>query len=95
MTTILNLPDDLLKQVESHAARAGSELNEAVADLLRIGLAATVPAVSAADESMLERRRALTRKFVTGEWGVELAGYEETRAANRRKAAEQANAWRD
>lgn len=95
MTTTLNLPDDLLRQVESHAAREGSELDDAVAALLRIGLAATAPAGSAPDESTLERRRALTRKFVAGELGVELPGYEEARAADRRKSAERANAWRD
>ena len=93
MTTTLNIPDDLLKQVETHAARAGSELNDAVADLLRIGLAASTGAT--VDESMLERRRSLTQKFVTGEWGVELAGYEQARAADRSKDAERANAWRD
>lgn len=93
MTTILNLPDDLLRQVESHAARAGSELSDAVAELLRIGLATTTG--STPDESMLQRRQALTRKFATGEWGVELAGYEESRAADQRKDAERPNAWRD
>jgi hypothetical protein len=44
---------------------------------------------------MLERRRALTQKFVSGEWGLELAGYEEARAVDRRKAAERAKAWRE
>jgi hypothetical protein len=43
---------------------------------------------------MLERRRALVEEFVTGERGVELAGYEQARAADRRKEAERANAWR-
>ena len=59
MTTILNLPDDLMKQVELHAARAGSELNNAVADLLRIGLATSAAGGATPDAAMLERRRAL------------------------------------
>ncbi len=95
MTTTLTLPDDLLRQVESHAARAGSDLNDAVAALLRVGLATAASAESAPDDSMLERRRALTQKFVSGEWGLELAGYEEARAVDRRKAAERAKAWRE
>jgi hypothetical protein len=33
MTTKLTLPNDLLRQVESHAAREGSDLNNAVAKL--------------------------------------------------------------
>ena len=93
MITTLTLPDDLLRQVESHAARAGSDLNDAVADLLRLGLARATASQSAPDESMLEHRRALTQKFVSGEWGVELNGYEEARAVDRRKAAERAKAW--
>ena len=92
MMTTLNIPDDLLKQVQSHADRAGSGLNDAVADLLRIGLA--VSTETTPDESTLERRRALVEEFVTGERGVELAGYEQARAADRRKEAERAKAWR-
>ncbi|HEV3385216.1 MAG TPA: hypothetical protein VG097_10380 [Gemmata sp.] len=95
MTTTLELPDDLLRKVESHAARDGSDLNDAVVALLRIGLATAASAASAPDESMLEHRRALTQKFISGEWGVELAGYEEARAVDRRKAAERAKAWRE
>jgi len=93
MPTIVTLPDDLLRQVESHAARAGSDLNDAVTDLLRLGLARATASQSAPDESMLEHRRALTQKFVSGEWGVELNGYEEARAVDRRKAAEREKAW--
>jgi hypothetical protein len=89
----LNLPDDLMKEVEAHAA--GSELNDAVADLLRIGLATSAAGVTSPDAAMLERRRELIQKFVSVEWGVELAGYEEARAVDRRKDAERANAWRD
>ena len=43
----------------------------------------------------MERRRALTRKFVSGEWGVDLAGYEEGLAVDRGKEEDRANAWRD
>jgi hypothetical protein len=94
MITTLTLPDDLLREVTSHAAREGSDLNDAIATLLRIGLATATSAVSV-DELMLERRRTLTQKFISGEWGVELVGYEEARAMDRRKAAERAKAWRE
>jgi hypothetical protein len=50
---------------------------------------------SVTDESMLQRRWELTQKFISGEWGVELAGYEESRPVENRKTAERANAWRE
>jgi hypothetical protein len=37
-----------------------------------------------ADALMLKRRQALMQKFISGEWGVELKGFEEARAAERR-----------
>ena len=95
MSTTLELPDDLLREVESHATRNGSDLNHAVAALLRIGLSSTASTITAPDEAMLERRRALSAKFISGEQGVELAAYEEARAVDRRKAAERAEAWRE
>ena len=95
MTTTLTLPDDLLRQVESHAAREGSDLNDAVADLLRIGLAKAASAESAPDESMLQRRREIAEKFISGEWGVELEGFEAGRAADREAARARAQLWRD
>ncbi|MGH9675963.1 MAG: hypothetical protein ACRD36_02585, partial [Candidatus Acidiferrum sp.] len=76
----------------------GRKLKDAVADLLRKGLAADPaqsPTVVKANEAMLQRRKELTRKFLSGEWGLELAGYEETKEADRRKSAERARAWRD
>jgi hypothetical protein len=95
MSTTLEIPDDLLREVESHATRNGSDLNDAVAALLRIGLSSAASTATTPDEAMLERRRALTEKFISGEQGVELAGYEDARALDRRKAAERAEAWRE
>ncbi len=95
MTTAVTLPDDLLREIQSHAAREGADLNEAITALLRIGLAKSSANGSTQDEAMLLRRQALTQKFVTGEWGLELTGYEQARSADRRKAAERANAWRE
>ncbi len=40
MKTTLDLPDDLLKQVKLRALQQGRKLKDAVADLLRTGLAA-------------------------------------------------------
>lgn len=40
MKTTLDLPDDLLKQVKLRAVQQGRKLKDAVADLLRTGLAA-------------------------------------------------------
>jgi hypothetical protein len=35
----------------------------------------------------------LAQKFLSGEWGVELKGYEEGRAADRRAAERAAQGW--
>jgi hypothetical protein len=41
----------------------------------------------AALEEMQRRRRAIGEKFITGEWGTELAEFENTRARGRCEAA--------
>jgi hypothetical protein len=94
MKTTVELPDDLVKEIKLHALEEGQRLKEVVARLLRAGLDAGASREIAADARTLKRRRAITRRFVTGEWGVELTGYEEGRSADRRKAAERAKAWR-
>ena len=93
---MLDLPDDLLREVELRGLHEGPELNRAVADALRhwLGRTASATAVTA-DEAMLQRRRETTQKFVSGEWGVELAGFEAGREADRRESAERAHAWRE
>jgi hypothetical protein len=47
-----------------------------------------------ADKSALKRRQQITAKFLSGEWGVELAGYEELRVADRKSSVSRTNAWR-
>ncbi len=37
----------------------------------------------ASDAMMFKRREQLARKFISGEWGVELAGFETTQAEDR------------
>jgi len=98
MKTTLELPDDLVKEIKLLAVHEGKKLKDAVADLLRKGLKATSAGRATrvkADKAMLKRRKALTQKFVSGEWGVELAGYEAGREADRRSAAQREGAWRD
>ena len=96
MKTTVELPDDLLKEVKLLAVDEGRKLKDVVADLLRNGLnrVAARPTVVKAGKAMLKRRKALTQKFVAGEWGVVLAGYEAAREADRRAAAKRAKAWR-
>ncbi|HZL36280.1 MAG TPA: hypothetical protein VFC78_13260 [Tepidisphaeraceae bacterium] len=81
MKTTLDLPNELIKEVKLLAVHEGKKLKDAVADLLRRGLdASTVSAtVVKANKEMLKCRKEMTRKFVSGEWGVELAGLEEAR----------------
>lgn len=95
MSTVVTLPDDLMREVELQASREGSNPSDFVAALVRKCLALPAATGLPTDEATLAQRRALTQRFVSGELGVELAGYEEARAADRRKSAERAQAWRD
>ena len=98
MKTTLDLPADLIREVELRAAHDGRQLAAAVAELLRKGLAdspTVKTTVVRADTSTLELRAGLTEKFISGEWGVALAGFEAARAADRASANTRAQAWRD
>lgn len=46
------------------------------------------------DALMLKRRALMSEKFISGEWGVELATFEAAQAKNRRATQAQAKAWR-
>jgi hypothetical protein len=47
-----------------------------------------------ADALSLKRREKLARRFISGEWGVELKGFEETQAAERRVDSKREKRWR-
>jgi hypothetical protein len=42
----------------------------------------------------MKRRAKLAQKFISGEWGVELAGFEHARVKDRSASDVQAKAWR-
>ena len=89
MTTTLDLPDDLVEDIHLRAEQEGRGLDETVAELLRAGLAASPSRTATAVEvtaSMLEERKRIAEKFRTGEWGTDLSGFEEGRAADREAA---------
>ena len=94
MKTTLELPTDLVRDIERRASQEGRQIDEAAADLLRKGLAAPT-AAGLADPAMLERRAQVTQKFLSGEWGVALDGFESARAADRAAAGKRDAAWRD
>lgn len=97
MKTTLELPDELVKEIKLRAVHQGAKLKDMVADLLRAGLRTTGVNGSGrtrADKESLARRKTLTRKFVSGEWGVELSGYEAARKQDRAAGAKRARAWR-
>ena|ERR1700676_1026896 len=98
MKTTLELPDDLVKEIKLRAVHEGKKLKDAVADLLRKGLKSTSTGsgtVVKADKAMLARRREIAEKFISGEWGVELEGFEAGRAADREAAKKRAKLWRE
>ncbi len=84
MRITLELPDDLVKEIKLRAACDGAKLKSMVADLLRAGLRVSPDSTLGevrADKESLARRKVLIRKFVAGEWGVDLSGYEATRSS--------------
>jgi hypothetical protein len=47
-----------------------------------------------AEARLLKRRKKIARKFISGQWGVELAGYEAGRVGDREAARKRATRWR-
>ena len=45
------------------------------------------------DALMMKRREALAQKFISGKWGVELAGFEAGQARDRRAEEKRRRAW--
>ena len=95
---LANVPESkLVKEIKLRAVHAGKKLKDAVADLLREGLEASTEgaAVVKADKAAMRRRKAVTQKFVAGEWGANLTGYEAAGEADRRAAKARESSWRD
>jgi hypothetical protein len=98
MKTTMDLPETLVMRIKLRAVHDGAKLKDTFADLLERGLENDSNGFATevlADAAMMKRRREVLKKFVSGEWGVELAGYEEGRELDRQKAKERAEAWRD
>ncbi|HSP42306.1 MAG TPA: hypothetical protein VLO11_05510 [Luteolibacter sp.] len=67
-------------------------------DICRItGISKKGPAIRKLldDALLLQRRAEFAGKFVSGEWGAELAGVEESKAAGKAKTQTFAGQWRD
>jgi plasmid stability protein len=87
MVTALDLPQDLVEDIQSRAAQEGRPIDETATELLRAGLAASSRAtVVNADAAMLQKRQKIVQKFLSGEWGTEFADFEAGRAADRKSA---------
>lgn len=98
MTTSVDLPTQLFSEIQLRAAQQGAPVQAVVVDLLRKGLAADTPSAPTevvVSEEMLRRRKEIVDKYLSGEWTLELEGYEEGREKDRQKEAERAEAWRD
>jgi hypothetical protein len=96
MKTTIDLPDDLLKEVKLLAVHEGSRVKDLVAALLREALAAAKgrATVVRAGKAAMKRRGELTRKFVSGEWGLALTGHEAAEEADRKSEKSRETAWR-
>ena len=72
----VKLPAPMIDEVRRYAALHGMSISE----VIREGLDSTArarPAPIVVDEAMLEERKRLLEKFLTGEWSVEFEGFEE------------------
>lgn len=97
MKTTLELPDQLVEEIKLRAHHEGQELTVAVVALLRKGLAAdSAQAATGVDASaaIMQRRKELADKFVSGQWGVELDGFERGQAADRESERQLEERWR-
>jgi hypothetical protein len=48
-----------------------------------------------ADALMLKRREAVAQKFISGDWGVALQGFEQAQAIDKQENSNDATNWRD
>lgn len=95
MATKLELPDDLLEEIRLRASQDGRNLDDMVTDLLRQALAGSGSPVGVpVDGAMLDARRRVAERFISGEWGTQLTGFEATRAADRECANTRDRKWR-
>jgi hypothetical protein len=46
------------------------------------------------DALMLQRRRAIAEKFISGKWGANIEDFEESKSRSRKAAEIRAKAWR-
>lgn len=95
MEATFSLPDDLMREIQVFSEHKGQRVDEVVTNLLRKALLADGERGNAeADLSTtIESRRTIAEKFISGEWGVELEGYEASRDANREQARLHAERW--
>lgn len=47
------------------------------------------------DALQLQRRKEVAGKFLSGEWGTELKGFEQSKTAERKKSDTRSKRWRD
>ncbi len=75
MTKMIELPDELVQEIERRAVLEGKNLDDTVAAILRKGLDSpttiNVPP-PLADAKMLAERKEIVDKFLTGEWSVDI-----------------------
>jgi len=93
MATRLDLPEDLLEEIQLRASQEGRKLEETVTDLLRKGLAASLSMLPV-NQATIDARRRIVEKFISGEWTTELSGFESARTADRECASRHDDKWR-
>jgi hypothetical protein len=84
MATTHELPEDLVEKIHDRASREGRQFAETMTDLLRKALAESE--MAAPPEAMLDARKRLADKFISGEWGADLAEFEAARRDDRERS---------
>jgi len=97
VTKKIELPDELIQEIERRAAVEGKNVEDKVEAIIRFWLALEinpkVPLPIVADAAMLEERKKLAEKFITGEWGCDIERWEDLRAKDRARDQERSKNW--
>ncbi len=94
---MIELPDDVVQEIERRAAVEGRSAEDTVVAILRKALESPtrVYPLPPVDSEMLEERKRIAEKFLTGEWSVDIdhEAFERERARDKAQAEEYLRNW--
>lgn len=92
MTKKIELPEELVQEIERRAALEGKNAAAVIQEGLDLSAKAK-PTPIIVDAAMLAERKILLDKFLKGEWSIDFDGFEEAQAKERAELEEQMKMW--